>query len=155
MRLLAAAVGDAFSVSRETHWLNRLHGATPTTFHGVSPAAIRWRLKLECTVVNTVPTTGWRNDSGVLASIPVGKGHIVWLAATPADFDAEQRPDLVFSRVKTERLITTVLGNLDVQCGRSWADALEKSANADSRRETDCYSDTRRLRDDPYATMRW
>ena len=152
---LSAAVGNTFNVSRETHWLNPLHSATPTAFHGVSPAAIRWRLKLECTVVNTVPTTGWRNDSGVLASIPVGKGHIVWLAATPADFDAEQRPDLVFSRVKTERLITTVLGNLDVQCGRSWADALEKSANADSRRETDCYSDTRRLRDDPYATMRW
>ena len=56
---------------------------------------------------------------------------------------------------KTERLITTVLGNLDVQCGRSWADALDKSASADNRRETDCYSDTRRLRDDPYATMRW
>lgn len=152
---LSAAVNNAFSVSRETHWLNPLRGAVPAPFAGVSPAAIRWRLKLECSVVSAVPSNGWRNDSGVLATIPVGKGLIVWLAATPADFDAEQRPDLVFSRVKTERLIGSVLANLGVQAGRSWAAALEKPAGDDSKREGDCYSDTRRLRDDPYATMRW
>ena len=150
---LSAAVNNAFSVSRETHWLNPARRSSRAIRRRA--AAIRWRLKLECSVVNAVPGNGWRNDSGVLATIPVGKGLIVWLAATPADFDAKQRPDLVFSRVKTERLIGNVLANLGVQAGRSWAAALEKSAGDAGRHEGDCYSDTRRLRDDPYATMRW
>jgi beta-galactosidase len=152
---LAAQLGGMFSVTSESHWLNPLRGTLPAPFAGVSPAAIRWRIKLSVTVLNSVPERGWRNDSGVLASIPLGSkgGAVIWIAATSAAFDPAQRPDLVFSRVNSERLYSIVLGNLGVANEYGWAKFL--GPGAPSPRESTLYSDQRIPRDDPYADMRW
>jgi hypothetical protein len=123
-----------------------------SAFAGVSPAGIHWRKKLEVAAVAD-GCRGWRSPTGVLASIPVGRGEIVWISALPGDFDPANRPDLVFTQVKTERLYTLVLGNLGVSVGGNWSSRLGPAAEA--AKETDLYTDTRIPRDDPYADMRW
>lgn len=151
-QILARCAGNAFAVENATLWINPLRGALPPAFAGVSPAAIHWRQKLGVAAV-AEGCRGWRSPSGVLASIPVGAGEIVWIAALPEDFDPAARPDLVFTQVKTERLYSLVLGNLGVAVDGGWSARLGPAAPAAS--EADLYSDTRIPRDDPYADMRW
>ncbi len=150
---LAQASGAEFAIASQTRWLNPLAGPLPSAFRGVSPAAVRWRRKLDIATVDALPSGGWRSETGVLATVPVGKGEIVWISAVPGDFDPEQRPDLVFSRVNTERLYTIVLGNLGVRTGTCWTSRL--GAQAAEGAEAALYTDTRIPRDDPYADMRW
>lgn len=152
-QMLIEAVGGVFGARANELWLNPLSGELPSAFRGVSPAAIHWRKKLTVPVVATLPDAGWRCETGVLASIPVGKGEIVWVSALPEDFDPEQRPDLVFSRVNTERLYSIVLGNLGVQGGAVWSSCL--SGGGTEAKEERFYTDQRAPRDDPYADMRW
>ncbi|HNX34381.1 MAG TPA: hypothetical protein PKM57_07130 [Kiritimatiellia bacterium] len=150
---LRRASGAAFTAGAQTLWLNPLSGKLPAAFRGVSPAEIHWRKKLAVTGIATVPAGGWRSETGVLASIPVGSGEIVWIAASPKDFKPEDRPDLVFTRVNTERLYTIVLGNLGVPAGVRWHAHLDaQAAEADG---SAFYTDKRLPRDDPYADMRW
>lgn len=151
-QLLQKTLGGFRMESREC-WLNPLEGALPAPFRGLSVADVRWRRKL------TVPTvsaqTGWVSPSGVLASLPIGKGRLVWLSAIPEDFDEQERPDLVFTNVQTTRLVNVVLQNLRVYRSAKpnyWAQCLAASAAAD---EADLYTDRRTLHDDPYAYMRW
>ena len=150
---LSRLAGNAFAVTGATAWLNPLGSDVPTVFAGVSPAEIHWRRKVDVAAVATVPTSGWRSPTGVLARVPVGPGEIVWISPLPEDFDPAQRPDLVFTRVNTERLYAIVLGNLGVRLGTSWVSRLAGGAAA----ETDAlfYTDRRIPRDDPYADMRW
>jgi len=148
---LARSVGNAFAVKTGTLWLNPLAGRLPSVFSGVSPAAVHWRKKLAVTTVSSVPAAGWRSETGVLATIPIGKGEIVWLSTLPEDFDPAQRPDLVFTRVNTERLYALVLTNLGVSTGSRCTSRLGPSAAT----EADLYTDQRVPRDDPYADMRW
>lgn len=147
---LSHCVGDGFAVEPATLWLNPLKGSLPAAFAGVSPAGIHWRQKVAVATMAKVPDGGWRSATGVLARIPMGQGEIVWLAALPRDFDPEQRPDLVFSQVNTERLYTIVLGNLGVAVGKGWASCIGTPAT-----EAEVYTDQRVPRDDPYADMRW
>jgi len=149
---LAHCVGDAFAVASETLWLNPLTGPLPAAFAGVSPAGIHWRKKLAVATVAKVPAEGWRAATGVLARIPIGQGEIIWLSPLPGDFDPEQRPDLVFSQVNTERLYTLVLANLGVPVGNGWSSRLGPAATPP---EAGVYTDQRIPRDDPYANMRW
>jgi len=150
---LARASGDGFTVGRKTLWLNPLSGRLPNAFRGVSPADIHWRKKLSVTSVATVPDGGWRSETGVLASIPVGSGEIVWIVASPKDFNPEKRPDLVFTKVNTDRLYTIVMNNLGVHMGTHWPACLgPHAAQAD---DAAFYTDKRVPRDDPYADMRW
>ena len=118
----------------------------------MSPAGIHWRKKLAVAAVAKVPEAGWRSATGVLARIPVGQGEIIWVAPLPADFDPEQRPDLVFSQVNTERLYTLVLANLGVSVGPGWSSRLGPAATPP---QAGVYTDQRIPRDDPYANMRW
>ena len=67
-----------------------------------------------------------------IQSIPVGKGVIVWISALPDDFDPALRPDLVFTRVNTERLYSIVLGNLGVHEGAAWSSCLVKGGTRSS-----------------------
>jgi beta-galactosidase len=150
--LLAQAGADAEAGSAP-RWLNPLHGDLPPAFRGVGPAAVHWRRKLDAVSATRVPAGGWRSETGVLATIPVGKGEIVWVSALPGDFAVDHRPDLVFSRVNTERLYTIVLGNLGVRTGEPWASWLAPGAPPASQKAF--YTDTRVPRDDPYADMRW
>ncbi|MDX9980112.1 MAG: hypothetical protein RBU25_08830 [Lentisphaeria bacterium] len=151
-QILARCAENAFAVEEATLWLNPLRGALPPAFAGVSPAAIHWRQKLGVAAV-AEGCRGWRSPSGVLASLPVGAGEIVWISALPEDFSPAARPDLVFTQVKTERLYSLVLGNLGVAVGGGWSARLGPAATAAS--EADLYTDTRIPRDDPYADMRW
>jgi beta-galactosidase len=150
---LARLSGTGFEVTENTLWLNPLKGPLPDAFTGVSPAGIHWRRKRTATTVSRVPAAGWRSATGVLARIPADRGEIVWIAALPGDFNPEQRPDLVFSRVNTERLYAIVLTNLGVSVGKNWAAALGPAAEPGA--ETALYTDKRRPHDDPYAYMRW
>ena len=150
---LAHCVGSVFAVKTGTLWLNPLTGRLPKAFSGVSPAAIHWRKKLAVSAVSAVPTSAWRSETGVLATIPVGGGKIAWISALPEDFDPAQRPDLTFTRVNTERLHTLVLANLGVPIGKPWSSCLGR--NAPNATEADLYTDQRVPRDDPYADMRW
>ena len=152
-RALARCADNVFAVRTETLWLNPLTGRLPKAFSGVSPAAVHWRKKLAVTTVSNVPAPGWRSEPGVLATIPVGSGQIVWSSALPGDFDPAQRPDLIFTRVNTERLHTLVLTNLGVPVGGRWPSRL--GPNAALATESDMYTDQRVPRDDPYADMRW
>ncbi len=150
---LAHASGAEFAVAGQTLWRNPLSGDLPAAFRGVSPAGIHWRRKLDIATIATVPDGGWRSNTGVLATIPVGSGEIVWIASSPGDFNPETRPDLVFTRVNTERLYTIVLSNLGVSTGAHWPSYLgPRAADADG---TARYTDKRLPRDDPYADMRW
>jgi hypothetical protein len=151
---LVAATGNRFAVKLETHWKNHLDSTRlPAVFAGISPAEIHWRRKLEAPVVSEVANDGWKNDTGVIADIPIDKGHIVWLSAAANDFDTEWRKDMVFTRVKTERLLTIVLANCGIESGLSWTSFFGPDAkNGD---QTLLYTDTRVNRDDPYADMRW
>jgi hypothetical protein len=150
-KALMTQAGAEAEVASGSHWLNPLHGDLPDALRGIGPAAVHWRKKLDVASVTRVPPNGWRSETGVLATIPVGKGQIVWVSAIPADFRVDQRPDLVFSRVNTERLYTIVLGNLGVRTGSRWADWLGGGAAT----EKTFYTDKRVPRDDPYADMRW
>ena len=150
---LARIVGGAFSVEIKTLWLNPLSGKLPEAFCGVSPAGIHWRKKLTTPTVATVPRGGWRSGTGVLATIPVGNGEIVWVSALPEDFDPSQRPDLVFTRVNSERLYSIVLANLGIRDGATWSSCLAMGASEGG--EAGLYTDQRTPRDDPYADMRW
>ena len=150
---LASSVGNPFSVETATSWLNPLVGKLPTAFAGVSPAAVHWRRKLAVATVASVPTAGWRSSTGVLAHIPVGRGKIIWLSSLPEDFDPAKRPDLVFSRVNTERLYALVLHNLGVDLGPTWSSRIGPAAAPAT--EAALYTDQRVPRDDPYADMRW
>ncbi len=152
-KALAQASGAGFGVASETRWLNPLSGKLPAAFRGVSPAGIHWRKKLATTTVTSVPADGWRSKTGVLATIPIGAGEIVWLAPAPEDFDPDKRPDLVFSKVNTERVYTIVLANLGVRTGPSWASRLRPKVLRAA--ESAFYTDKRVPRDDPYADMRW
>lgn len=150
---LVLSSGAKFGVVRRTLWLNPLSGKLPAVFRGVSPAGVHWRRKLEVTSLDVVPAGGWRSETGVLATIPAGSGEIVWIASAPENFKPETRPDLVFTRVNTERLYTIVLSNLGVPAGVRWPSYLGAQAA-----ETDgaaFYTDKRLPRDDPYADMRW
>lgn len=150
---LALASGAEFTVARKTLWLNPLSGKLPAAFRGVSPADIHWRRKLDATRVEAVPGGGWRSETGVLATIPVGSGEIVWIASAPQDFNPEKRPDLVFTKVNTDRLYTIVMNNLGVHAGACWPAYLgAHGAEAD---DSTFYTDKRVPRDDPYADMRW
>lgn len=150
---LVRNTGAGFAVAGNTCWLNPLVSPVPAAFAGISPASIHWRRKTDTMTVSSVPAGGWRSPSGVLASIPVGSGEIIWIAADPADFDPSTRPDLVFTRVNSERLCSLVLANLGVAVGRSWSACLEPGAAPAA--EEDLYTDKRLVRDDPYAYMRW
>ena len=151
--ILASSVGDIFSVETNERWLNPLSEKLPAAFRGVSPAGVHWRRKLTVQTVSSIPANGWRVETGVLATIPVGAGEIVWISALPEDFDPAQRPDLVHTRVNTERLYSIVLANLGAQIGPSWLTCLgAATANVTEAR---FYTDQRTPRDDPYADMRW
>ena len=152
-RALAHCVDGVFGVKTGTLWLNPLAGRLPRAFSGVSPAGVHWRRKVAVTTVSSVPVRGWRSETGVLAAIPVGSGEIVWIAALPGDFDPASRPDLVFTRVNTERLYSLVLSNLGVPVGTGWSSRLAPDAPAGN--EAAMYTDQRLPRDDPYADMRW
>ncbi|MFO7937717.1 MAG: hypothetical protein R6V06_08960 [Kiritimatiellia bacterium] len=151
-KALALASGAEFTVARKTLWINPLSGPLPTAFRGVSPAAIHWRRKLEVTTIATVHDKGWRSDTGILATVPVGSGEIIWIATTPDDFNPEERPDLIFTSVNTKRLYTIVLNNLGVHTGAQWSSFLGSRTTPD---DTKFYNDKRIPRDDPYAYMRW
>ncbi len=150
---LAQATGNTFAVKTSSRWKNLLPNDLPAVFAGVSPAETHWRRKLDLPVLTAIPDGGWLNASGVLAVFPALKGRIVWLPAAPEDFDLKVRPDLVYSRVATERLLAIVLSNLNAPAtDYSWADAL---ARQPAGNQADHYTDTRLERDDPYAYMRW
>ena len=151
---LVAATGNRFAVKQETHWKNHLDSTRlPAVFAGVSPAEIHWRRKLEVPVVSEITYDGWKSDTGVIADIPIEKGRIVWLSAAAEDFDPEWRKDMVFTRVKTERLLTIVLANCGIESGVSWTAYFGPDPQmADPAL---LYTDKRVNRDDPYADMRW
>ncbi|MBR5840493.1 MAG: hypothetical protein IKZ84_18285, partial [Victivallales bacterium] len=151
---LIATTGNRFAVKLETHWKNHLDSTRlSAVFAGVSPAEIHWRRKLEAPVVSEVANDGWKSDTGVIADIPIEKGRIVWLSAAAEDFDPEWRKDMVFTRVKTERLLTIVLANCGIESGLSWTAFFGPEAQKGD--QTLLYTDTRLDRDDPYADMRW
>ncbi len=151
---LIAATGNRFAVKQETHWKNHLDSTRlPAVFAGVSPSEIHWRRKLEAPVVSEISKDGWKSDTGVIADIPVEKGRVVWLSATADDFDTEWRTDMVFTRVKTERLLTLVLANCGIESGPSWTAFF--GPDAQKADQGLLYTDTRVNRDDPYADMRW
>jgi len=150
---LAQASRAPFGVASGTLWINSLSGTLPAAFRGVSPAGIHWRKKLDVVTVSSVPAGGWRSKTGVLATVPVGQGELIWISAVPEDFDPDKRPDLIFSRVNTERVYTIVLANLGVQTGSRWP--LRLGPKAPDATETTFYTDKRVPRDDPYADMRW
>jgi hypothetical protein len=151
---LIAATGNRFAVKQETHWKNHLDSTRlPAVFAGASPSEIHWRRKLEAPVVSEISKDGWKSDTGVIADIPVEKGRVVWLSATASDFDTEWRTDMVFTRVKTERLLTLVLANCGIESGPSWTAFF--GPDAQKADQGLLYTDTRVNRDDPYADMRW
>ena len=151
---LSTATGNRFAVKLETHWKNHLDSTRlPAVFAGISPAEIHWRRKLEAPVVSEVANDGWKSDTGVIADIPIEKGRIVWLSAAADDFDPEWRKDMVFTRVKTERLLTTVLANCGIESGPSWTAFFGPVVQTAD--QTLLYTDKRINRDDPYADMRW
>ncbi|MDA3923956.1 MAG: hypothetical protein PF904_04565 [Kiritimatiellae bacterium] len=150
---LVRSSGVEFTFARQTLWLNPLSVRLPVAFRGVSPACIHWRRKLEVTNIVTVPKEGWKSETGILATIPVGSGEIIWIASSPRDFNIEKRPDLVFTRVNTERLYTIVLSNLGVITGGRWPSFLGTQISKAS--DAVFYTDKRLPRDDPYADMRW
>lgn len=150
---LAQATGNAFTVQTGSRWKNLLTNDLPAVFAGVSPAETHWRRKLDVPVLTAIPNGGWMNASGVLATFPALNGRIVWLPAAPEDFDLKTRPDMVYSRVVTERLLAIALTNLNAPAtAYSWADALTRQPAGN---QADHYTDTRIERDDPYAYMRW
>lgn len=162
MQALAAATGNVFATAENLRWNNlMLKDLTnkakeslniPAVFAGVSPAEIQWRIKLNVPTFTKLPQGAWTNPSGVLANIPVGKGTIVAIPALAEDFDINQRLDMVYSRVNTQRLHAIVRTNLGLPNDFSWAEKLEQPAKGN---EADQYTDKRLLRDDPYADMRW
>ena len=141
-KTLAEIAGKRFNVSTAVNHLNRFdgRGRIPECFRGLSAADLRWRKPLECAVVQNLPPDAWGISSGTLAMIPAGRGKIVWFSALPQDFEDPARKDLVFSRVKTARLLQILRANL----GEYDRFPLENP-----------YADTREERDDPYANMRW
>ena len=149
---LARCAGGAFTVESRTRWLNPLSAEVPTAFRGISPAAIHWRRKLTVAALASIAGAGWCSETGVLGTVPVGNGEIVWVSALPEDFDPALRPDLVFTRVNTERLYAAVLANLGVQGAVRWSSGLVQGGGPGG---TALYTDKRVPRDDPYADMRW
>ena len=141
----------------------------------VSPSGkIRWirdacpRLSPACLRRIPVGANGWRRsactrccrEAGVPRRAPwrVAKsstGQVVWVAATADDFDTEQRPDLIFTKVKTARLEKIILANLGVDTASMplWSSCLGPAGKP--LPEFPLYMDKRQPRDDPYAYMRW
>ena len=132
-----------------------LAGPLPTLLRGVGPAETHWRERRRVLTVSRVPEGGWSAPGGVLACVPAGKGTVVWLASLPSDFDPARRPDLIFTKVNTARLLSLVLTNCGLQpAAPGWSAGLATAAPA----ATDLpalYLDRRVPRDDPYAYMRW
>ncbi len=140
-----------FSVAESLLWKNGLDSsALPHELRGISPAEIHWRCKRAVPVVKSA--NGWISPTGVLASIPIGKGRLLWSSGCVDDFTQEERPDLIFTRMNVIRLETLLLGNAGLQVGLDWAGCL---SGGESPAESKLYADKRTVRDDPYAYMRW
>jgi hypothetical protein len=81
----------------------------------------------------------------------------------PSDFDPERRPDLIFTKVNTQRLLALILTNLGVRSTITWSegflkpppDLADRPPPAHALSPNRFYIDARRPRDDPYAYMRW
>ena len=153
---LAAAAGDTFGVDRVTLWKNPLDPRRmPEAFAGLSSADTSWRKRLEVVRVYAVLPGSWRSETGALAVAKSSTGQVVWVAATADDFDTEQRPDLIFTKVKTARLEKIILANLGVDTASMplWSSCLGPAGKP--LPEFPLYMDKRQPRDDPYAYMRW
>ncbi len=135
-----------------------------STFAGVGPAELCWREPR--TVVMPVPRAaagGKAYPRYIVDQAPVGKGWIVWVPVLPSDFDPGRRPDLIFTKVNTQRLLALVLTNLGVGSTVTWSDGFLKPPSDSADRPPPAhalspnrfYTDARTPRDDPYAYMRW
>ena len=92
------------------------------------------------------------NDSQALPPSP----FIRLVLRPPGGFRSQdQALDLVFTQVKTERTIRTMLLNLGATFPNQTNLATALQNPEKPILETQIYSDTRKLRDDPYADMRW
>gem|GEM_PF-1604031 len=132
-----------------------LPGTLPAALRGISPAETHWREWRSVLTLAKVPEGGWSSPGGILATLPAGKGTVIWLAALPADFDPARRPDLIFTRVNTARLLALLLANGGVRSpSTAWSAGLATAASAATNRPMP-YLDQRVPRDDPYAYMRW
>lgn len=153
---LAAAAGDTFGVDRVTLWKNPLdprthaRGFRPAVFGGYQLAQTAGGGPR----VRGAPGS-WRSETGALAVAKSSTGQVVWVAATADDFDTEQRPDLIFTKVKTARLEKIILANLGVDTASMplWSSCLGPAGKP--LPEFPLYMDKRQPRDDPYAYMRW
>ena len=150
---LEQACGVSLNVREETTGGTPPVGPLPAVLRGVSPAETHWRERRRILTVTEVPAGAWRSSDGALASLPVGKGTVVWLPVLPADFDPARRPDLIFTKVNTARLLALVLTNCDVRTPLpGWSAGLTSAAPTGT---PSLYLDRRQSRDDPYAYMRW
>jgi hypothetical protein len=150
-QVLARATDGALVLEEKTLSSATLPAPVPEVFRGVSPAEVHWRERKTVMAVASVPANGWRASAGLLARVPVGTGEIVWLSAAPGAFDPERRPDLVFTRVNTGRLLAFTLANSGVRSGVKWTAGFLAAETL----PTGLYLDHRVPRDDPYAYMRW
>jgi hypothetical protein len=152
---LEEACGVRLALQEQTRGGTLLPDALPTALRGIGPAETHWRERRRVLTVSQVPLGGWRSPAGILACLPAGKGTLIWLAALPADFDPARRPDLVFTKVNTARLLTLILTNGGVRTpSAGWSAGLASAQPAADSLPT-LYLDRRVPRDDPYAYMRW
>lgn len=151
--LLAQCSSIPFTVATATNWLNPFPDdlLARLVFTGLSSADFRWRRKTQTTVITSASARLQRLPSGVAAV----SHSFAWFSALPEDFDPKTRPDLVFTQVKTERTIRTMLLNLGATFPNQTNLATALQNPEKPILETQIYSDTRKLRDDPYADMRW
>ncbi|MEK6646089.1 MAG: beta galactosidase jelly roll domain-containing protein, partial [Candidatus Firestonebacteria bacterium] len=79
-----------------------------------------WKQRKTIPVIADVSVGGWKTDTGVLAQVSILKGELIWVSVSPSDFNPEYRPDLIFTKVNTSRLISQVMTNCGIKSGVSW-----------------------------------
>ena len=124
-QVLALATDGALVLEEKTISTTSVPTPVPEVFRGVGPAEIHWRERRTVLAVTSVPANGWRTPAGTLARVPVGSGEIAWLSVAPSAFDPERRPDLIFSRVNTTRLLALTLTNAGARSGLTWTACLQ------------------------------
>lgn len=153
--VLEQAAGIRLNLKEQLSGGALLPGLLPGLLRGAGPAETHWRERRTVLTVPEVPPGGWVCPGGTVACVPAGKGTLVWLAVAPSDFDPARRPDLIFTRVNTARLLTLVLTNCGVRSpSAGWSTGLAAAVPAATALPA-LYLDERVPRDDPYAYMRW
>ena len=84
-------------------------------FRGLGMSDFWWRQTREMPVLEGLPENAVAADPAILASVPVGRGQVVFCQVVPQMFDD---PDVLLDRrqfVKAARVINTLLRNLGVE----------------------------------------